>query len=330
MRTRPAPAITIRGSEAALRAGFSFLAALTVLAFTQWAHAQGDDTSQQGQDVPYVPTPMNVVQAMLDIAKVGADDLVIDLGSGDGRIVIAAAKQRGARGFGVEIVPSLVNNARREAERQGVGDRVQFRAENLFITDIGKATVLTVYLYPNILQQLRPRIFEQLKPGVRIVSHEFDFGNWKPDAQVRVKVPDKPYGPPVSDVYLWIVPANAAGRWQWRMAGDGAEVVWELDLKQTFQVLSGTARAGGKPARIEHLRLRGADIAVVVSSAVDGREVRQELAGVVSGDTIRGKTRSGSGPDSPWQATRLATGRIEIEAASGTMPLVIHNIHFRR
>ena len=160
---------------------------------------------------------------------------MIDLGSGDGRIVIAAAKQRGARGFGVEIVPSLVNDARREAERQAVSDRVQFRAENLFMTDIGKATVLTVYLYPNILHQLRPRIFEQLKPGVRVVSHEFDFGNWKPDAQVRVKVPDKPYGPPVSDVYLWIVPANAAGRWQWHTPVEGADVAWELELEQTFR-----------------------------------------------------------------------------------------------
>jgi hypothetical protein len=257
---------------------------------------------------------------MLDIAKVGPDDFVIDLGSGDGRIVIAAAKQRGARGFGVEVVPSLVDQARREAARQAVGERVQFRAENLFVTDIGKATVLTMYLYPNVLHQLRPRIFEQLKPGARVVSHEFDFGGWKPDAQVRVPVPDKPYGPPVSDVYLWIVPANAAGRWQWRTPLEGSEVAWELDLKQTFQVLSGTARAGGQPARVETVRLRGAEIALSLSAFADGREVRQALSGVVSGDTIRGTTRGASGPDAPWQATRVSPGRIDIETASPLPP----------
>jgi SAM-dependent methyltransferase len=313
MRGPRAPRLRTHGTKAALRAGLPVLAVVGLLALPQWTRAQRD-SSQQGQDVPYVPTPMNVVQAMLDIAKVGADDFIIDLGSGDGRIVIAAAKERGARGFGVEIVPNLVNDAKREAARQAVSERVQFHAENLFLTDIGKATVLAVYLYPNILHQLRPRIFEQLKPGVRVVSHEFDFGNWKPDAQVRVSVPDKPYGPPVSDVFLWIVPANAAGRWQWRTPGDEDGIVWELEVKQTFQVLGGSVRAGGKPAHVEHLRLRGTDIAVAVSSLVEGREVRRELAGVISGDTIRGTMRSGSAPENTaWQATRVARGRIEIE-----------------
>jgi hypothetical protein len=318
MRRRAALRVAIRGRSLTAWRGLSVVVASLALALSQPAHAQ-DDTSQ-GQHVPYVPTPMNVVEAMLDLAKVGPDDFVVDLGSGDGRIVIAAAKQRGARGFGVEIVPSLVNDARREASRQGVADRVQFRAENMFITDIGQATVLTVYLFPNILHQLRPRLFEQLKPGVRVVSHEFDFGAWKPDAQVRVKVPDKPYGPPVSDVYLWIIPANAAGRWQWRTLVEGSEVAWELDLKQTFQALSGTVRTGGGSGRVESVRLRGAEIALVVSSSVNGREVRQELAGVISGDTIRGKARGASGPDSPWQATRVARGKIEIEAASSADP----------
>jgi SAM-dependent methyltransferase len=315
MSDPPARRDLFRGDPLALRSFLSVLAALAVLAAPLRASAQAD-TSQQGQDVPYVPTPPNVVQAMLDIAKVGADDFVIDLGSGDGRIVIAAARQRGARGFGVEIVPSLVNDARREAARQGVAERVQFRAEDLFITDIAHATVLTVYLYPNILHQLRPRLFEQLKPGVRLVSHEFDFGNWKPDAQVRVRVPDKPYGPPYSDVYLWIMPANAAGRWQWRAPGGATELAWEIELKQTFQNLGGTARVGGNSARIDSVRLRGADIALVVSARVNGREVREELAGVVSGDTIRGQARRASGPDAPWQATRVTRGTIEFDAVN--------------
>src|SRR5688572_20185477 len=127
---------------------------------------------------------MNVVDAMLEIAQVGPKDFVIDLGSGDGRIVIAAAKKRGARGLGVELDGALVNDARREAQRQGVADKTEFRAENLFVTDLDKATVLTTYLFPRVNAQLRPRIFEQMRPGSRVVSHEFDFGNWKPDAQV--------------------------------------------------------------------------------------------------------------------------------------------------
>jgi hypothetical protein len=239
--------------------------------------------------------------------------------------VIAAARQRGARGFGVEIVPSLVNDARREAQRQAVSDRVRFVTENLFITDIAQATVLTAYLYPNVLYQLRPRIFEQLQPGTRVVSHEFDFGSWKPDAQVRVSVPDKPYGPPVSDVYLWIVPANAAGRWQWRMAVNAAETVCELEVRQTFQMLDGTLRVDGKPARIESLRLRGSDIQLVVSSIDSGREVRRTLAGVVSGDTIRGTARlTEGGAEATWQASRVARGKIEIDVAAASPRLVAH------
>ena len=132
------------------------------------------------------------------------------LGSGDGRIVIAAAKKHGARGFGVEIDGALVSDARREAERQGVAGRAEFRAQPVHHRH-RRATVLTMYLFPAVNMQLRPRLFAQLKPGTRVVSHEFDFGNWKPDERVKVPFPDKPYGPPSSDVYLWIVPANAAG-----------------------------------------------------------------------------------------------------------------------
>jgi hypothetical protein len=265
-----------------------------------------------------VPTPPNVVEAMLDLAKVRADDFVIDLGSGDGRIVIAAAKKYGARGLGVELDGALVSEARREAERQGVGSKVEFRAENLFITEIDRATVLTTYLYPRINMALRPRIFAELKPGTRIVSHEFDFGNWKPDARVTVAVPNKPYGPPRSDVLLWIVPANAAGRWQWRVTVDGAALDAELNLRQTFQELRGSASLGGGPARVEDPRVRGDEIRFTLVAQVNGRAVRQEFAGRISGDSIRGKTRvphAESG--SEWQARRVAREEINIDAASG-------------
>jgi hypothetical protein len=272
----------------------------------------------QAADVPYVPTPQNVVDAMLDLAQVGPNDFLIDLGSGDGRIVITAARKYGARGFGVDLDGALVSEARREAERQGVKDKAEFYARNLFITDIDKATVLTTYLFSQVNIELRPRIFSELKPGTRVVSHEFDFGNWKPDAHVRVPVPRKPYGPPSSDVYLWIVPANAAGRWQWRMPVDGAVVEWEATLGQTFQALAGSARAGGKPARIESGTMRGEEISLVVVADVNAAPLRHELRGRLTGDSIRGTLRVGGTQQAlDWQATRVSRGKINIDAAAG-------------
>lgn len=283
----------------------------------------------QAADVPYVATPVNVVEAMLDIAKVGPKDFLIDLGSGDGRIVITAAKKYGARGFGVDLDGALVSEARREAARQGVADRVEFHARNLFITDIDQATVLTSYLFTQVNLQLRPRIFSELKPGTRVVSHEFDFGDWKPDAQVRVPVPDKPYGPPSSNVYLWIVPANAAGRWQWRMQAEGAAVEWDIALEQTFQMLKGSARALGRPARVESATLRGDEIALRLAAQVNGRELRQELTGRISGDTIRGTARvPGASTAAEWHAIRVASGKIDIGAADGA-PAVVGMIGHR-
>ena len=271
----------------------------------------------QAVDVPYVPTPTNVVDAMLTLAKVGPNDFVIDLGSGDGRIVITAARKHGARGFGVDLDAALVSDARREAERQGVKDRVEFHTRNIFITDIAQATVLTSYLFPQVNIQLRPRLFEQLRPGTRVVSHDFDFGNWQPDAHVRVPVPNKPYGPPMSEVYLWIVPVNAAGRWQWRMPLEAAIVDCEITLEQTFQTVRGSGRLGGNAVRLEKASLRGEELALTLIASAGGREVRHELAGRVSGDTIRGTVRaSGATSTFDWNATRVARGSINIDAAA--------------
>jgi hypothetical protein len=276
----------------------------------------------QASDVPYVVTSMNVVEAMLDIAKVGPEDFVIDLGSGDGRIVIMAAKKYGARGFGVDLDGALVAEARREAERQGVQARAEFFARNLFVTDIDRATVLTSFLSPRVNIDLRPRLFKELKAGTRVVSHEFDYGNWKPDAHVRVAVPNKRYGPPSSDVYLWIVPANAAGRWQWQLPGDGGEC--EALLEQTFQVVRGSGRAAGRPARIENPRISGEEISFTFVTNANGREVRSELHGRVAGDSIRGKARSpGAAAELEWQATRVARGTIDIDAAAAIPALAL-------
>ncbi|MGH8635279.1 MAG: SAM-dependent methyltransferase [Burkholderiales bacterium] len=263
--------------------------------------------------VPYVPTPPGVVDVMLGLAGVGPEDYVIDLGSGDGRIVIAAAKQHGARGTGVEIDGALVGASRRAARREGVAGRVEFKEQNLFITDIGHATVVTMYLYPGLMIQLRPRLFEQLRPGARVVSHDFEMEGWGPDARVTVPVPDKPYGPPSSEVFLWIIPANAAGAWTWRSTDGAAAIDYELTLTQTFQMLDGQARVGGQPGRLEGGRMRGDEIRLMLTAEVGGGALRHEFRGRVDGDAIRGTVRLSGGGELEWKATRVKRGSIQLQ-----------------
>jgi len=156
--------------------------------------------------VPFITTPDNVTLAMLELAKVTKDDYVIDLGSGDGRIVITAAKRFGARGLGIEIVPDLVERSRANAVKAGVADRAKFAEQDLFKTDLSKATVVTLYLLPEVNLQLRPLLLK-LKPGTRIVSHDWDMGDWKPDRSIVVDAPDKKIGlKKSSTLHLWIVP----------------------------------------------------------------------------------------------------------------------------
>jgi hypothetical protein len=286
------------------RATAAVLAALPALAPAADQHPHAD--------APYVPTPPAVVDVMLELAGVGPEDFVIDLGSGDGRIVIAAAKKRGASGFGVEIDGALAWEARREAQRQGVARRVEFKEQNLFITDIARATVVTMYLNRRLMLQLRPRLFEELKPGVRVVSHDFDMEKWRPDTRVTVPVPDKPYGPPSSEVYLWIIPANAAGAWKWRSREREAPVEYELTLHQMFQMLDGSGVADGRPVRLESGRMRGDEIRLMLTAEIEGRMLRREFHGRVDGDAINGKVKLPGGGERDWKATRARRGTIKI------------------
>lgn len=154
-------------------------------------------SAQVNLDVPYVPTPTKVVEAMLDLAKVNKNDVVYDLGCGDGRIVVTAAKKYGARGIGVDLNPERIEEANANAKKEGVEKKVKFYEGNLFDFDFSKASVLTLYLLPDVNLQLMPKIFEEMKPGSRVVSHAFDMGDWKPDKQITV---DNKL------VYLWTVP----------------------------------------------------------------------------------------------------------------------------
>ena len=287
------------------RAAAALLVALPALSLAADQHPHAD--------VPFVPTPPGVVDAMLGLAGIGPEDFVIDLGSGDGRIVIAAAKKRGARGLGVEIDGALVWDARREAQREGVAGRVEFMEQNLFITEIGHATVITMYLYPRLMIQLRPRLFAELRPGTRIVSHDFDMESWRPDARMTVPVPDKPYGPPSSEVYLWIIPANAAGAWQWRSTNGAAAVDYELTLSQTFQMLEGKALVGGRPERLEGGRMRGDEIRLMLTAEAGGRVLRHEFRGRVDGDAISGRVKLPGGGEQDWIATRVRRGSINTQ-----------------
>ncbi|MGQ0751942.1 MAG: SAM-dependent methyltransferase [Betaproteobacteria bacterium] len=283
------------------------LIGLAVLALSP-AHAQVSD-------VPFVPTPPKVVDMMLGIAKVGPSDYVIDLGSGDGRIVIAAAKKYGARGLGVDIDSALVETARREAQRQGVSDKVSFANRNLFITDIRDATVITMYLYPQVIMQLRPRLLKELKPGTRIVSHEFTLDEWQPDAKVTVPVPDKPYGAPYSEVYLWIVPANATGKWRWRAPGAARDD--EVTLEQTFQKLDGAGSVAGRAGRITDGRVTGEEVRFAFRPEDPGGVVH-EFSGRLTGDALRGTViaRGETAVQREWQAVRVARGTMNINAGA--------------
>jgi hypothetical protein len=271
--------------------------------------------AQERPDVPYVPTPWSVVEAMLDMGRVNVDDYVIDLGSGDGRIVIEAARKHGARGTGIELDANLVANANREADRLGVGAQAKFVSGNLFNFDFSMATLLTMYLLPSVNLQLRPRILSGLRPGTRIVSHDFDMGSWKPDARREVAVPNKSYGPPVSQVYLWYVPADASGKWRWRLPVGGAVRAYEATFRQTFQELNAEAAVDGGAATARGAQLRGDSISLTLMHAIDGRDYTQELTGQIRGDSIVGRVRLVGGGQATldWQATRIARGIINTE-----------------
>jgi SAM-dependent methyltransferase len=210
-------------------------------------------SAQLSDEVPFITTPDNVTLEMLRVSRVGASDHVIDLGSGDGRIVITAARRFGATGLGVEIVPDLVTQSRQSAVAAGVSDRVRFEIQDLFATDLSPATVVTLYLLPEFNLKLRPALLA-LKPGTRIVSHDWDMGEWKPDQTTVVAVPDKKVGlEKSSKVHLWTIPANIGGLW----CGTGALRDFSLQVTQQFQDVEATLTRGQR-VRLIQGRMNGA------------------------------------------------------------------------
>lgn len=241
-------------------------------------------------DVPYVPTSNAIVEKMLDLGEVGPEDYVIDLGSGDGRIPIAAAK-RGARGFGVDIDPERIAEANANAKAAGVTGRVTFRRQDLFETPIAEATVLTMYLLPSVNLKLRPRILAELKPGTHVVSHAFDMGDWPPDQTAETDG---------ATVYQWIVPAHVAGDWTLTTSGGRA---LDLTIEQQFQQFSGKLSSRGRGEAVKDPYLSG-DLIRFVADAGDGRRLYE---GRVRGNVIEPvakPTTSAVRPARGWRLTR--------------------------
>ena len=234
-------------------------------------------------DVPYLHTPHEAVDRMLQMADVGPDDFVIDLGSGDGRIVIAAARDYGARGLGVDIDPARIQEAQANALAEGLAGRVAFRRENLFDTDLRQADVVTMYLLSSINLQLRPRLLE-LKPGTRIASHAFQMGAWKADAMDEVAG---------VRVYLWIVPAKVDGNW--RLTDAGGETL-HLTFAQSYQEIEGAARKGNGVIPIRDAMLKGDEISFVIDAA----EGAVAYEGRVTDDGI-----VPANADDDWRAVRV-------------------------
>lgn len=239
--------------------------------------------------VPYVPTPQAVVDRMLAMAKMTAQDYLIDLGSGDGRIVITAAKKFGTHGFGVDLNPVRISEANENARKAGVSDKVAFYQRNLFDTDLTQATVITMYLLPRVNLELRPKLLE-LKPGTRIVSHDFDMGDWKADASVRIGAPDKFSGAGGdSDVYFWVIPAKTGGGWRSQLPVAGKPQNYEFMFEQKYQMVSGSARVNGRPVKILDARLRGAELTFSFTAEVNGAPVKHEFSGRVDDGRIIGQ-----------------------------------------
>jgi SAM-dependent methyltransferase len=237
---------------------------------------------QAGKDVVWIPTPDALVTRMLKLAQVTAEDFVVDLGAGDGKIVIAAADQFGAKALGLEFDPDLVAHARRNAEAAGVSGKTEFRQADIFTADFSAADVVTMYLLPDLNLKLRSTLMA-MKPGTRVVSHQFTMGNWRPDETSWVQ--HRP-------AYLWIVPANAGGTWQASYAAAGGVARAELFLEQVFQDLKGAIEFGPIRTSLRNPRLTGSRLEF---GFTDAAGVLRHVDATLSGDHMKGQLRGPGG-----------------------------------
>lgn len=276
-RTAPVLAAALLASSFTLNGAFAAQGAAADKEFTP-------SVGQEGKDVIWVPTPQALVERMLQMAGVKPTDYVVDLGSGDGRTVITAAKKFGAPALGVEFNPAMVELAKKAAEKEGVAGKAQFIQGDIFQTDFSKATVLTLYLLPSLNVKLRPTILN-MKPGTRVVSHAFTMDDWQAD-QI-----DSADG---RTAYMWIVPAKVAGTWKI----DSGSSSYEAQFTQQYQNIGGSAKADGKVVQFSNGKLRGDTITFAID---DG--TRRDFSGKVNGNRMEGSVKS-RGAESKFTATR--------------------------
>ena len=277
----------------------TLFAALTLSVQAQsWAWDDGT--------TPFVVTPEAVVERMLHLAQPKKGERLVDLGSGDGRIVIEAAKRYGAVGLGVDIDPRLVALANENAKRAGVENLARFEVRDLFETDLRGVRVVTMYLLPEVNRQLVPRLFEQLEPGARVVSHDYDMGPWPYDEMIELPVAEKLVGPTGrSRMFLWIVPANARGTWVGEIPGHGGR--WTFTITQRYQIIEADASVPGGGMSVRGMRLRGEEIRLAVVGTLHGKPWNHLFRGIVSGARIDGELRISDGDSTrtlPWTAKR--------------------------
>jgi hypothetical protein len=274
-------------------------ASLVAVLFICIAGAQGAEVVERTGG-PFVPTPQAVVDAMLEVAQVGPNDFVVDLGSGDGRIVLTAAQRYKARGLGIDIDPELVQQSNAEAQKRGLAGRVAFRQQDVLQATIAEASVVTLYLLPGLMQQLQAKFIKELRPGTRIVSHDFPFGDWRPDREVSVDVPEK-YGTPgqwKSNVFYWIVPVQIAGQWNVSVPGVHREAL-PFTFEQQYQFVAGATTDGKRKASITEGRIEGDRVSFKLALPTGNWQFR----GVLENGRLRGEAVQ-EGRTVAWQAER--------------------------
>jgi ubiquinone/menaquinone biosynthesis C-methylase UbiE len=264
-------------------------------------------------DVPYVPTPYAVVNEMLSMAGVKKGDILYDLGCGDGRIVITAAKEMGCRGVGIDIDPQRIEESKNNAAKEGVTDRVKFLQEDLFEADFSNATVVTLYLLQSVNLELRPKLLRMLKPGTRIVSHDFSMKEWEPDKSTEVKLERRTHS-----LYFWTIPANVTGTWIWTSSAGNQKDQYVLKLEQKFQKVSGTLMANGSELAIENANLDGDKLQFIVRKKQEKQTMRMSFSGKVSGNSIEGSIKMDAGSavkTIQWDAKRNPSTITPIEGS---------------
>jgi len=253
-------------------------------------------------DVIYEPSSYPIVEEMLNMASVTSDDLVYDLGCGDGRIVIMAAKLRGAKGVGIDLDPERIQESRQNAQKEGVADKVVFYEQNLFEADISRATVVLIYLFPEVNLRLRPKLLRELNPGVRIVSHSHTMGEWEADSTRNVGG---------HDLHYFVVPANVSGKWK---GPDMEGKPISLSLTQEFQQVQGKMSIGSETYPIRTIGLEGKEISFTLERKVGGSNRLLFFNGRFSGDTLEGTivNEGGHYAGTPWKAVRDPSTKVTI------------------